>query len=128
MNRVILIGNLVNDPESTVLQSGIKKCSFRVATNRQYKSKETGQREADYHNVVAFGNVAKVCDKYLSKGRKCAIEGAIQYRAYESKDGAKRYFTEIIAHSVEFLSTKQPENQSQSANEFAPIDDADLPF
>ena len=104
MNKVILIGNVASDIENRVSQSGVPMTTFRLATQRKYASAQTGQKETDFHNVVCFHKLAETCSKYLAKGQKCAVEGAIIYRSYTARDGSKRYVTDIIADSVEFLS------------------------
>lgn len=133
MNRVILIGNLAEEPKTSVTANGITKCAFRLATQREYANQQTGQREADFHNIVAWRHLAELCGKYLSKGRKCAVEGAIQYRSYDARDGSKRYMTEIVAESVEFLTSRQQSvaqtnkgNMEQDG--FIPVDDDEMPF
>ena len=83
MNKVILIGNLTDDPKTSVTANGVTKCTFRLATQRKYTNPQTGQREADFHNIVVWRQLADLCAKYLAKGRKCSVEGAIQYRSYE---------------------------------------------
>lgn len=102
MNKVILIGNLANDPEACTTSSGISQCSFRLAVQRRFAN-ASGVREADFLPVVAWRQTAELCEKYLSKGRKVAVEGSIQTRSYDAQDGTKRYVTEIIADNVEFL-------------------------
>ena len=103
MNRVILIGNLANDPEVTTLSSGVTKCSFRLAVQRRFANPQTGQREADFISIVAWRQTGELCAKYLSKGRKCAICGMMQTRSYDAQDGSKRYVTEVVADEVQFL-------------------------
>ena len=136
MNKVILIGNLADEPKTSMTASGILKCTFRLATQRKYTNQQTGQREADFHSVVVWRQLAELCAKYLAKGRKCAVEGSINYRSYDAKDGSKRYVTEIVADSVEFLSARQQDGQSAGTQAgmnaqqegFIPVDDDDLPF
>ena len=106
MNDVTLIGNLVDDPKYGTTSGGVSKCTFRLATQREYTNPQTGQREADFHNIVAWRQLADLCAKYLVKGRQCAIKGSIQYLSYDAQDGSKRYVTEIIADNVEFLTAK----------------------
>lgn len=107
MNRVILVGNLATEPDMRTTQTGISQCSFRLAVQRRYTDKQTGQREADFFPIIAWRQLAELCGKYLTKGRKVAIEGTLQSRSYEAQDGTRRYITEIIADSVEFLGSKQ---------------------
>ena len=135
MNKVILIGNLTDDPKTTMTANGVTKCTFRLATQRKYANQQTGQREADFHNIVVWRQLADLCAKYLAKGRKCSVEGTIQYRSYDAQDGSKRYVTEIVAESVEFLTSRQQTQQSgQQAGDyseqggFLPVDDEELPF
>lgn len=137
MNKVILIGNLADEPKSSMTANGVVKCTFRLATQRRYANQQTGQREADFHSIVVWRQLAELCAKYLAKGRKCAVEGTIQYRSYNAQDGSKRYVTEIVADSVEFLSSRQQDGgqvPAQNGNAYAeqsgfvPVDDEDLPF
>ena len=102
MNRVFLIGNLTRDPETRTTQSGTTVCSFTIAVNRRMK--QDGQQETDFFNIVAWRQLGELCQKYLSKGRKCAVTGRIQTRSYEAKDGSKRTAWDIVAEEVEFLS------------------------
>ena len=102
MNRVFLIGNLTRDPETRTTQSGTTVCSFTIAVNRRMK--QDGQQETDFLNIVAWRQLGELCQKYLSKGRKCAVTGRIQTRSYEAKDGSKRTAWDIVAEEVEFLS------------------------
>ena len=100
MNKVILIGNLANDPEGRTTQSGISQSTFRIAVQRRFANAQ-GVREADFLTVVAWRQNADFCNRYLTKGSKVAVEGSIQVRSYDAQDGSKRYVTEIIADSVE---------------------------
>lgn len=142
MNKVELIGNLTDDPKMMTTQSGISKCDFRLAVQRRHVNQQTGKREADFIPIVAWRQLADLCGKYLSKGRKCAVVGSIQTRSYEAQDGSKRYVTEILADEVYFLGSNQQQTSQQSANqasaprqgEYAPppgfeqVDDDELPF
>lgn len=135
MNKVILIGNLANDPESRTTQSGIAQCTFRLGVQRRFANAQ-GQREADFLPIVCFRQTAEICAKYLAKGRKVAVEGSIQTRSYDAQDGTKRYVTEIIADNVEFLGggertaqagAQQP-TQAPAEGGFTEVDDDELPF
>ena len=106
MNKVILIGNLCDNPEAFTTQSGIARSTFRLAVQRRFANAQ-GVREADFLTVVAWRHTAEFCNKYLLKGRKVAVEGSIQTRSYDAQDGSKRYVTEIIADSVEALGGRQ---------------------
>ena len=142
MNKVILIGNLANDPESRTTQSGIAQCSFRLAVQRRFKN-ASGEREADFLPVVCWRQTAEFAQRYLAKGRKVAVEGSIQTRSYDAQDGSRRYVTEIIADSVEAVGGRedgaqgaQSANRAQQAQEpaqdhqmgFTEVNDDELPF
>ena len=106
MNSAHLIGNLTENPKTTVTAGGATKCTFRLAVSRKFANQQ-GEREADFINIVAWRKLGENCGKYLSKGRKCAVLGSIQTRSYDAKDGSgKRYVTEIIAEDVKFLGAK----------------------
>lgn len=109
-NRVQLIGNLGQDPESKTLESGKKVAKFTLATSDSYKNGD-GQKvnETTWHNVVAWNGLADIAGKYLKKGGQVAIEGRIVYRSYEDKAGATKYITEIVAN--ELLMLKSPKEQ-----------------
>lgn len=114
MNKVVLIGNLVRDPEVRATQSGISVCNFTVAVNRRFK-KENGEQETDFLNVIAWRQLAELCGKYLAKGRKVAVTGSIQTRTYEAKDGSKRTAWDIVADEVEFLASQSQQSSTPSA-------------
>ena len=124
MNKVNLIGNLTRDVELTTTQNGISVAKFTIAIQRTFAN-ANGEYEADFINCVAWRNQAENTAKYCHKGDKIAISGAIQTRTYEHNDGTKRTVTEVIADSVEFISTKKnTETEMQSINN----DDYNLPF
>lgn len=111
-------------------QSGITVCTFTVAVQRRYKDAD-GERQADFIPVVAWRQLGDICGKYLAKGRKVAVSGAIQVRTYEANDGSKRYVTEIVADDVMFLSQKMDGSTTPAtpdADGFTDIEDEDLPF
>jgi len=104
LNKAIVIGNLTRDPEIRSLPSGIKVCSFSLATNRVWKDK-TGVRQesTDYHNVVVFGRQAETVAQYMKKGSSMLVEGRMQTRSWEDKNsGEKKYRTEIVADRTQF--------------------------
>ena len=107
MNKVYLIGNLTRDPEIRTTASGVSVCRFSIAVNRRYKNPQTGQTETDYFNIVAWRQLAELCSKYLAKGRKVAVFGALQSRTYETQDGSKRTAVDVVADEVEFLGSNQ---------------------
>ena len=104
LNKAILIGNLTRDPELKSLPSGIKVCSFSIATNRVWKDKNGVRQEvADYHNVVVFGRQAETVAQYMKKGSSILVEGRMQTRSWEDKNsGEKKYRTEIVADRTQF--------------------------
>ena len=105
MNKVILIGRLVKDPEMRYTQSGKGVCSFTLAVDRRF-SKE-GQQTADFIPIVAWNKLAEIVGDNLTKGRRISVEGRMQVRNYDAQDGTKRYVTEVIADEVEFLDSKR---------------------
>ena len=104
LNKAILIGNLTRDPELRSLPSGIKVCTFSLATNRVWKDKNGARQEAaDYHNVVVFGRQAETVAQYMKKGSSILVEGRMQTRSWEDKNsGEKKYRTEIVADRTQF--------------------------
>lgn len=104
MNKAILIGRICTEVENRQTQSGKTVASYRLAVDRQFK--QDGQPEADFLNCVAFGNNGDFASRYLHKGIKIAVEGRIQTRTYDDKDGKKVYVTEIIVERQEFCEKK----------------------
>ena len=104
LNKAIVIGNLTRDPELKSLPSGIKVCSFSLATNRVWKDKNGAKQEsADYHNVVVFGRQAETVAQYMKKGNSMLVEGRMQTRSWDDKtSGEKKYRTEIVADRTQF--------------------------
>ena len=104
LNKAILIGNLTRDPELRSLPSGVKVCSFSLATNRVWKDKNGARQEsADYHNVVVFGRQAETVAQYMKKGSSILVEGRMQTRSWDDKtSGEKKYRTEVIAERTQF--------------------------
>lgn len=131
MNKIILIGNMVADPETRTTQAGGTQCTFRIAVQRRFPDKQTGKRESDFFTVLCWGKLAEFVSKYMTKGRKAAVEGSVQMRSYDASDGSKRYVTEVIADNVEFCDSKSEGAQSgaQAAQGgFTEVDDEELPF
>ena len=103
INKAMIYGNLTRDPEVRALPNGTQVASFSVATNRTYKDKNgVKQEQVDYHNVVAFARQAEVIAQYFRKGSAVYVEGRIQTRSWDDKDGTKKYRTEIVLESFEF--------------------------
>lgn len=104
INKAIIFGNFTRDPEIKALPSGVKVCSFSIATNRVWKDKAGAKQEGtDYHYIVAFGRQAEVVAQYMKKGSSILVEGRLQTRSWDDKaSGEKKYRTEIVADSVQF--------------------------
>lgn len=110
LNKVMLIGNLTRDPELRYIPSGQAVASFGLATNRRWTDSSGEKREeAEFHEIVAWGKLAEICNQILSKGRKVYIEGRLQTRSWEAPDGTKRTRTEIIASEMRALDYKPKE-------------------
>lgn len=103
LNKIFLIGNLTRDPESRALPSGQTVSNFGMATNRVWTDPETKekQQQTEFHNIVAFGRLAEICNQYLSKGSLIMIEGRIQTRSWKNQDGDTKYRTEVITESMQ---------------------------
>ena len=133
MNKSILIGRLCANPEVRATTNGKTVATYRLAVDRAYKTE--GQPEADFLPCVAFGSNGDFAGKYLHKGMKVAIEGRIQTRNYEDKEGRKVYVTEIIVERQEFCEKKEAAaNDCRPINDYTPtgyedgLSDDDLPF
>jgi single-strand DNA-binding protein len=109
INRVILTGNLTRDPELRSLPSGTSVCSLRVAVNTRRKDQSTGDwvDKANYFDVTVWGAQGDNCAQYLSKGRPVAVDGRLEWREWQDKEGNKRQSVDIIADSVQFLGSRE---------------------
>lgn len=98
LNRASLIGNVGKDPEIRITQSGNKVANFSIATSESWKDKTTGEKKekTDWHNIVVWGNLADIVEKYVSKGDKLMVEGKLSTRKWQHADGSDRYSTEIV--------------------------------
>lgn len=139
MNKTYIIGNVVHTPQMRSTNSGVSVCSFSVAVKRRFKNPQTGEYDTDFFDVQAWRQTAELCEKYLEKGKKVAVVGAMQSRDYE-KEGVKKRVWELVADEVEFLT---PKGESGAAPQSAPKqavremptqgftqidDDSELPF
>jgi single-strand DNA-binding protein len=108
VNKVILIGNLGQDPEVRYMPSGGAVANVRMATSEQWKDKNTGdtQEKTEWHTVVFFGRLAEIVGEYLKKGSKVYVEGRLQTRKWQGKDGQDRYTTEIVANDMQMLDSR----------------------
>lgn len=99
MNKVILVGRVGRDPETTFISSGTQKTSFTLATNKRWR----GEKKTQWHNIITWSKTAELCEKYVKKGSLIGVTGEIQTRKWTDRDGNNRYTTEIIAHDVDFI-------------------------
>ncbi len=107
INKAIIIGNLGADPEVRYTQSGTAVATFNVATKERWKGQDGQmQEQTEWHRIVAWGRLAEICGEYLSKGSKVYVEGRIQTRSWDDRDGNKRYTTEIVAKEMKMLDPK----------------------
>ena len=141
MNKVMLIGRLTKDPELRYTQSGTAVASFTLAVNRRF-SNQSGEREADFINCVAWQKSAEFVANYFRKGQMMALEGRLQVRSFDGNDGQRRWVTEVVAEQIEFVGSKNEngsgrqdyQNNNASAGsslglgEEIVFDDNDLPF
>ena len=138
LNKAILIGNLGRDPEVRYTPGGLAVANFSIATSEAWSNKN-GEKETrtEWHRIVAFGKLGEICGEYLSKGKQVYIEGRIQTREWDDKEGVKRYTTEIVASQMIMLGAKdgqgsgsysdsQPSGSKETPNSI-PKDD-DIPF
>lgn len=139
MNQVILIGNLTKDPEvrGTTGGSQTAVCRFTVAVNeRRRNSAGEWEDSPSFIPVVAFGKLAEICERYLTKGRKVAVSGRIQTGSYTNKEGRKIYTTDVIADNIEFLGSRGDDQHQTVSKPEAPeeepgfyqLSDDDIPF
>ena len=106
-NKVQLIGNFGNNPEIITLESGKKLAKFSIATNESYKNSK-GEKVTDtqWHNIVAWNKTAEIIEKYLTKGSEVMVEGKLTSRSYDTKEGEKKYITEVVCNELLMLGTK----------------------
>jgi single-strand DNA-binding protein len=137
VNKAIIIGRLGRDPEVRYTPDGTAIANFSVATSEEWKDKASGEKRerTEWHRIVAFRRLGEICGEYLSKGRQVYIEGRIQTRDWEDKDGNKRYTTEIVASQMQMLGSRDamdgqrtsPASDYQNTPDVASQDD-DIPF
>ena len=128
LNRVMLIGNLGRDPEVRYTGSGAAVANFTLATNEVWTNKK-GEREekTEWHRIVAFGKLGEICEQYLGKGKQIYIEGKLQTRSWEDKEGTKRSTTEIVANNMMMLGRAGDVHQVSSGGSSRPTPSADPP-
>ena len=135
VNKVILLGNLGSDPEVRYTPSGKAVANFSLATSEQWTNKDGEKEEkTEWHRIVAWARLGEICGEYLTKGSQVYIEGRIQSRSWEDRDGNKRYTTEIIAQAMQMLGSSRKGGEAASVEESHPseepisIPDDDIPF
>jgi single-strand DNA-binding protein len=109
VNKVIIVGNLGKDPEVRYMPSGSAICNITVATSRQWKNKDSGERqeETEWHRIALFDRLAEIAGEYLKKGKSVYIEGRLKTRKYTDKDGVEKYTTEIVASEMQLLGGRE---------------------
>jgi single stranded DNA-binding protein (ssb) len=140
MNDAKFIGNLTRDPDVKVMTNGKPRAMFTVAVQRRYTNQQTGKREADFISFIAYDKNAELAEKYMTKGRKVAIESHVRTGSYE-RDGRTIYTTEFIVDHIEFLTSAQSQGQQEQEQTppseeappeamggFTEVDDEELPF
>ena len=136
VNKVILIGRLGKDPEVRYTPSGTSVANFSMATSEEWKDRETGEKQerTEWHRIVAWRRLGEICGEYLHKGSQIYIEGRLQTRAWEDRDGNKRYTTEIVAQNMQMLSpvgkerSAEPMGQNYPEEEPINIPEDEIPF
>src|SRR5690625_5218021 len=139
MNRSVIVGRLTKDVDLRYTQNGKAVGNFVLAVNRPFRNQQTNDYDADFINCVAWGKQAENLAQYMKKGSQVGVDGRIQTRTYDDKDGKTVYVTEVVADNIQFLESKKSNNQNnepqqQENNPFEgnaeplDIDDSDLPF
>ena len=133
INKVILVGNLGNDPETRFMPSGGAVTNASLATSKAWKDKNTGEakEETEWHRVVFFNRLAEIAGEYLKKGSKVYVEGSLRTNKWQDKDGNTRYTTEVIADTMQMLDSKGENNVQNPAwhiQESPPCDSDNIPF
>ena len=134
MQKIFLIGNLTNDPETRTTQSGVSVCSFNIAVNRRFPGSD-GQKQTDFFRINAWRQLGDNCQRFLAKGRKVAVVGELQPRTYEDKNGTTRVSLDVTADEVEFLTPKNSQGDSAKSDYSVPevnalpdVSDDELPW
>lgn len=131
LNHIVLMGRLTRDPELRHTGSGLAVASFSLAVDRDFKS-QSGEKETDFIDVVAWRNTAEFVSKYFSKGRMAVVEGRLQLRDWTDKDGGKRRSAEVVADHVYFGDSKRSESDTPPASgdfrEISEDEEGELPF
>jgi single-strand DNA-binding protein len=132
MNKIVLIGRLTRDPELRYAQSGKAFCTFTLAVDRRFKQQNNNQPTADFIPCMAWDKLAEIVGNNLTKGRRVGVEGHLQTRTYDAKDGSKRSAFDVVVNELEFLDAKQgqqSQGQSQPQQAYQPaLTDEEIPF
>jgi single-strand DNA-binding protein len=135
LNKVMLIGTVGKDPVTVTFESGAKKSDFSIATNESFKNKDGEKTQrTEWHNIVAWGNLAEIVEKYIKKGNAVYVEGSIRRREWTDKSGSKRYSFDINAENIQMLGGKPAEQKQENQKapepqqEIFDLPDDDLPF
>ena len=139
LNHIVIMGRLARDPELRRTQSGIAVTTITVAVDRDYQSRDSQDKQADFIDVVAWRNTAEFINNYFTRGQEAAIKGRLANRQYEDRDGKKRYVTEVVIQTIDFCGSKnaardgegyerKPTVQEQQQFEELTDDDGELPF
>ena len=131
VNKVIVLGNLGKDPELRHLPNGDAVCNFSLATTESWKDKDGNKQDkTEWHNVVIFRKLAEIAGEYLKKGRPVYIEGRLQTRKWQDKEGKDRYTTEIVADQMQMLGSREEAKEVAKTPALANFDDmeSDIPF
>jgi len=128
LNKVILIGRVGKDPAVKFIPSGSACAQFSLATTETWKDKDGSKQErTDWHQIVAWGKLAEIIGEYITKGSLICIVGKVNYRSYETKEGEKKFLTEIVANEMKMLGGGKPKEPAQNAGG-PPPNDNDIPF
>lgn len=136
VNKVIIVGRLGKDPEVRYTPSGAAVANFTVATSEEWKDRDTGEKQerTEWHRIVAWRRLGEICGEYLHKGREVYIEGRLQTRSWEDRDGNTRYTTEIVAQNMQMLGSQGKQGKADTPEERFPseepvsVPDDDIPF
>jgi single-strand DNA-binding protein len=136
VNKVILVGRLGKDPELRYTPSGAAVANFSIATSEEWKDKNTGEKQerTEWHRIVAWRRLGEICGEYLRKGSQVYIEGRLQTRSWEDRDGNTRYTTEIVAQNMQMLEAAGKAGKAEAISESFPVEEPisipedDIPF
>ncbi len=137
INKVILVGRLGKDPEVRYTPSGVAVANFSIATSEEWKDKDTGQKQerTEWHRIVAWRRLGEICGEYLRKGKQVYIEGRIQTKSWEDREGNTRYTTEIVAQNMQMLDSAnrdmraaEPAGPGFPVEEPITVPEDDIPF